>query len=488
MVRFRNKKMVVLLFLLLSISAHAYDINDDLIALESVLSQREQYVESKINRIQRLELEIRANTSLIQKYNLCTNLFEEFESFQFDRALETLDMQEKIAQKLANKSDYLDLCNLRRARLYCKGAFYKESEKIVEKIDTSTLSREAMLMWYSLKSSLSGTPKPYREDYLALSSEHSFDYEYMSMLNYLDSDDLQNAQKGCETIINAYAHNTKEYAKAAYYLGVIYDRKGDFNACVHWYCESAKSDAFSAVKDHAALYSIALSLIHHDMYVEKAFAYTQKALEDAVYFNANLRLNQIVRTLPSIEAAYAKDRRKSEITMRVFNMLIISLFGILLIFIITHLKNHAKLKKTLSDLCEANEAKEEFLALYLSMSSKYLDKLRPFLSRSQMDAELKNFYNAFDTAVLQLYPNFVQDFNNLLLPEYRITLKKGEVLNTELRIFALILFGVTQSSHIASLLRYSVNTIYNYRAQLKAHAIDTKTPFEQQIKDIRGFN
>ena len=63
-------------------------------------------------------------------------------------------------------------------------------------------------------------------------------------------------------------------------------------------------------------------------------------------------------------------------------------------------------------------------------------------------------------------------------------LKEGELLNTELRIFALIKLGITQSSHIASLLRYSVNTIYNYRAQVKNSALSDRENFEETVKKI----
>ena len=94
------------------------------------------------------------------------------------------------------------------------------------------------------------------------------------------------------------------------------------------------------------------------------------------------------------------------------------------------------------------------------------------------------FYKTFDTSFLQLYPTFVEEFNSLLKEEERITLKDGESLNTELRIFALIKLGITQSSHIASLLRYSVNTIYNYRAQVKNAALSDRENFEETVRKI----
>jgi DNA-binding CsgD family transcriptional regulator len=90
----------------------------------------------------------------------------------------------------------------------------------------------------------------------------------------------------------------------------------------------------------------------------------------------------------------------------------------------------------------------------------------------------------FDNAFLNLYPNFVEEFNSLLKPDTPIELKRGERLNTELRIFALIRLGITDSSRIASLLRYSVNTIYNYRARTKNNALGNRDELEERVKRI----
>lgn len=92
-------------------------------------------------------------------------------------------------------------------------------------------------------------------------------------------------------------------------------------------------------------------------------------------------------------------------------------------------------------------------------------------SREVLDTGLKELYANFDTAFLHLFPDFVERFNELLKPEERIVLRKGELLNTELRIFALIRLGIEDSSQIAEFLRYSVNTIYNYRAKVKIRLV-----------------
>lgn len=163
-----------------------------------------------------------------------------------------------------------------------------------------------------------------------------------------------------------------------------------------------------------------------------------------------------------------------------------------------------RLKKMNRELKEANAAKEEYIGLFLSMCSNYIDKMKAYQSGvrklalagnldkliaetsspNNVEKELKEFYNMFDQAFLKLYPKFVEQFNGLLREDARIELKNGKLLNTELRIFALIRLGITQSSDIASMLRYSVNTIYNYRAQIKNSAIGDRDDFEERIKEI----
>ena len=109
------------------------------------------------------------------------------------------------------------------------------------------------------------------------------------------------------------------------------------------------------------------------------------------------------------------------------------------------------------------------------------------ITRSQdaLDEELEELYVNFDTAFLHLFPDFVRKFNELLQNDAQIILKKGELLNTELRIFALIRLGIDDSSQIAEFLRYSVNTIYNYRAKVKNKACVSRDDFEKLVEQIR---
>ena len=104
-------------------------------------------------------------------------------------------------------------------------------------------------------------------------------------------------------------------------------------------------------------------------------------------------------------------------------------------------------------------------------------------SKQLIDEELEIFNKNFDDSFLHIHPNFIESVNKLLKPENQLSSDNSSQLNTELRILALIKLGITQSSTIAKILRFSVNTIYNYRAAIKNYALDKET-FESSIKNI----
>ena len=96
----------------------------------------------------------------------------------------------------------------------------------------------------------------------------------------------------------------------------------------------------------------------------------------------------------------------------------------------------------------------------------------------------KNFYANFDNTFLQLFPTFVEDFNTLLAEGEQIYPKANERMSTELRIFALIRLGITDSVKIAQFCAYSVTTIYNYRTKVRNKAAGDRDQLEQEVMKI----
>ena len=97
---------------------------------------------------------------------------------------------------------------------------------------------------------------------------------------------------------------------------------------------------------------------------------------------------------------------------------------------------------------------------------------------------MQDFYKIFDESFLRMFPDFVEKFNSLLRPDARFVLQPGESLPSELRIYALIRLGVTDSAQIAKFLHYSPNTIYNYRSRVKNNALGDRSSFETEVQKI----
>lgn len=166
--------------------------------------------------------------------------------------------------------------------------------------------------------------------------------------------------------------------------------------------------------------------------------------------------------------------------------------------------SNASLQEAYSAIAEISELKEVYICRYMDQSLAYIEMLDAYRksvaklvssgktddlkklvkSSALVDEELKMFYEQFDKTFLNLFPSFVDDFNNLLLPQEAIRPKKEGTLTSELRIFALIRLGITDSDKIAKFLRYSLTTIYNYRTKVRNKAKGDRNALEQEVMRI----
>ncbi len=165
---------------------------------------------------------------------------------------------------------------------------------------------------------------------------------------------------------------------------------------------------------------------------------------------------------------------------------------------------YSSAKQGTIELSETNYAKEKYIADIFAICSNYINKLDDFrrniytmlMAHRYIDlkeltknpelsySEVKELYQIFDRIFLGIYPDFVKDFNTLLRPEEQITLKKGEQLNTELRIYALVRLGLNDSTKIAQFLHCSVRTVYNTRQRVRNKAIIPKEEFANTVKSL----
>ena len=150
-----------------------------------------------------------------------------------------------------------------------------------------------------------------------------------------------------------------------------------------------------------------------------------------------------------------------------------------------------------------NKVKEEYVTRFMNLCIEYIYKMEQYRSQLNkiankhnfkdlyeaikstryINQEVSDFYNNFDEAFLHIYPNFLKDFNALLRPDAQVSPKKGERLNTELRIYALLKLGISASTKVQEFLRCSSSTVYNYRTNMRNKAINRDT-FEQDVLNL----
>ncbi|MCA1744317.1 MAG: DUF6377 domain-containing protein, partial [Bacteroidales bacterium] len=306
---------------------------------------------------------------------------------------------------------------------------------------------------------------------------------------------------------------------------------GDKEQAVYYLTLSSIYDLNAAVKEYISLWQLA-ELLYESGDVERSYRYLQTSLDDATSGKARLRTIRISEIYPIIEAAYQSKIEAQQQQLRRF-LLAITLLAAILVLAVTlvllqlkklrkarealRLMNeelahlNASLTQTNNDLKVLNQTitdssliKEEYIGRYMEQCSLYLTKMEQYRrslkkkltgtsakaleeaveSSANVDQELKEFYEGFDETFLRLFPSFVEAFNALLVDGEQVILKPGERLNTELRIYALIRLGITDSDKIAHFLRYSISTIYNYRTKLRNKAAGDRQAFENQVMNI----
>ena len=113
------------------------------------------------------------------------------------------------------------------------------------------------------------------------------------------------------------------------------------------------------------------------------------------------------------------------------------------------------------------------------------DPMTALKSKEFMEKALNDFYNQFDATFLDLFPDFISQLNELLQEDKKVSYhSKERLLTTELRVLALIRLGVDDSVKIASFLRRSVSTVYNYRVKMRNASVCDREDFENRIMDI----
>lgn len=518
-----------------------------LLKLDQAIKERPIYMEQKELKLAELKRQLHRQIPDEERFAILGTLLDEYRSFNTDSALHMAEEREQIAIRLGNR-EYIDNARMNKADVLGMTGMYKEVMDLMRNIHIDRLSVDIHPYYYHIYRTVYGLMADYavtayeKKLYTELTDKYRDSLLLVNKDNLLihtliqsDQYNVRNEYDKAIRLLTDYLALQKDYehdvAICAYTLSESYRLKGDKEKEKEYLIVSAMADMKTAVREYISLRKLAV-LLYQEGDIERAYSYVKICMEDAAACNARLRKLEILEIFPIINDAYQQKTEKQQEQMKwaLVSISLLSLFLLLAIFYVykqmkkvaaarrevidtnkrlkelndeLHLSN-AQFKEANHSIAENSYLKEEYIGRYMDQCSVYLEKMdnyrrslgkiaatgnveelyKNIKSSKFIEGELKEFYTNFDNTFLQLFPTFVEDFNALLADDEQISLKAGERMNTELRIFALIRLGITDSVKIAQFLRYSVTTIYNYRTKVRNKAAGDRDLLEQEVMTI----
>lgn len=533
------KQYILLLFIMIPLLSYGKTDEEKLLervdhAIE-MDSHYQQQKEKELKRLRRL-----AGDAITDEERLCylDSLYRTYSNYRYDSSCAYVSKGLQLAEATHN-TFYITCFKIHRASALSVGGFYAKAENILKTLDPKQMPYEQKLYYYFTYAWLFN----YWESYAA-KSEFANDFKakkkyYMRILldnfnekgkkstyyQYLKGEYIFLSSPTHKSVLDHYLNAFKKTAKndrlhsmSAYGIARYYKDLERYDLYLKYLVEAIESDGICQLKEAIALQKLAYFLYETDKDNSKrATRYIQHSMEDAQFFNNRLRMIEISNILPVIAASNQQATERSRTRMEIGLICACVILTIILILTVVNTKQKNSLKKNRKEiaaqnkqlaelnqrLMDTNKRRETYMTLFMDISALYIRKLddyRKLVSRKvkakQTDDLLKSinsfklaeeessmFYIRFDKAFMELYPNFVEEQNTLLKPEHHIVLPPSNELTTEVRIYALMRLGVTDSQEIATLLYYSTQTIYNYKSGMRAKALNRET-FESDINRL----
>lgn len=528
-------RLILLLFLFFYVSFGYADTKPVLSDLDKALQNKQVYMKQKYNRIAALKKNLHKYILNKDNKKLFDNnlaLFDEYKSFKYDSAYYYLEQAKSKAIVLKSRQ-LLDLTRIKEGFVLLSSGLFKEAIDTLNSIKPETLPTKTKFDYLSVKArayyDLADYNKDqrynlnyirqgnlYLEEALALIDTNTNEYWAAESLKRMKQQDWKGAEFAFSYWINNFKLPPEYYGIATSCLGYIYSERGYTEKAIQYLALAAIADVKNATKETVALRNLANELFKIGE-LEKANRYINLAMDDATFYDARHRKIEISSILPIIEKAQLNKVNDKNDMLEKIVILLTVLACIIILFLVIIFKqlkqrNIAKRKMAASygrlqemniSLSEANTIKEEYIAYFIKATSDLINKIDHLqkstiqkiiskktdevissLKRYNVKLERESLFHQFDEIFLKLFPTFVNDFNKLFPEDYKCIVKKGELLNTELRIFALYRLGIQDAHQIADFLELSVSTIYTYKARIKSKS-DYKDVFDEKIMAIK---
>ncbi len=320
--------------------------------------------------------------------------------------------------------------------------------------------------------------------------------------HYLGEEQISLAIATLTDYIEKLPMPSDEFNRAASLLALANYIRGRVEHWLYYMALNAHSEVLMGYADGEALRQLSAGLYTRGD-TKRSYSYLFASQDNFAISGATTRSIHAAGVYPMIMDAY---RSSVERYTRVLYVLIgcLVLIGVLIVVIMRN-KSHdvERLRDLKEKLAEANRVKEDYIAEFLNLCAVYMDKIEEFnrtvnrkIAAGQIEdlygmvksgrfveEQSRLFYEVFDSAFINIYPNFISEVNGLLLDDRKFVLADPKKLSPELRILAFMRLGLDDSARIARFLGLSLNTVYTYRNRLKSRAKNRDT-FEKDMRSI----
>jgi len=510
---------------------------DTLLAtLAHAIEQTPLYDASKVNAIANIKARMYDGSAdpPSDAFKLAEQLYNEYKIFNYDSAYTYAGRMMALAMEMKD-SQLINSARLKYAFVMLSAGLYRETFDTLKSVNTRSCTGELKAEYYTIMAryyfdlaaydgdnyhsvNYDITASRYIDSALLYYPDNTFEKTYYTGLKFYKQGREQESTIYFEKLLADKKLPEHEFALTASTLSGVYLQRGEMQKAIDLLASASIADIHTSTKETFAIYNLA-ELLYKTGDVKYASLFIENAIANAETYNARQRKAQASGILSLIESEriHAIDgQRKLAIQYGTAVTVFLVVLAILIIVIRKQVKKLQAAKKIITEanvqqqlindkLEEAHKIKEEYIGYFFKLDSEYfgrLEKLKKMLELKLADRKFEDIrfivnniqpkkdkeelMRNFDKVFLQIFPNFVTNYNALFAEEDQVKLPHGQILNTDLRIFALIRLGITDNEKIAEILEYSVNTIYAYKTRIKNKSSVSNDDFEKKIMEIKS--
>lgn len=453
-------------------------------------------------------------------------LFDGYRAFNIDSQLVYVDKRIALAARLSSPA-FTQVAQLNRAEVLMRSGMYFEAKECLDGVARQQVATEWRPYYFHLRRTLYGlmedfaiTPsdrtryhrwtQTYRDSFLTTQTCGSF-YHVL-----VHSDALAAGQQNDEALALLAAYENEQdmtmYEQGLFAItrAQIYAHTGQRDEQKEQLIIASMADLRGAVREYVALRELA-RILYEEGDTDRAYRYIHCAVEDAKAGGMRGRASEMSTIYLIIESAYLRQETIHKQLLYGLLASIVCIAALLFAFSVYYARQHARLAALNARLHSSNEQLQQsdqikaiYVGRYMESSSQLIERfdnwrknLHQYLKNQDMkhlqaeissqrftQEQLNAFYRDFDDSFLHIFPDFVEKVKTLLVDDAELRIKPGERLNTDLRVLCCIRLGITDSTQIASFLRYSLSTIYNSRTHMRNLAKGDRDSFEQKVATL----